>query len=83
MGEGQGGEVNRASLNVMLLPKNQRERSQDAIMEEVREATSSIVGVQVFTSYNSMFGGMSSDPFDAYITGPDLYRVAELAQVRA
>ena len=38
-----------------------------------------MAGVESFVISFSMFGSASGEPFSAYITGPDLYKVAELA----
>jgi HAE1 family hydrophobic/amphiphilic exporter-1 len=81
IGAGQAAEVNEAEVNVMLTEKSARARSQSEIMVEVREAAKTVIGVRTFTTMFPMFGGGSSEPFDAYVTGPDLYRVAELAKV--
>ncbi|QFU77182.1 efflux RND transporter permease subunit [Halioglobus maricola] len=80
VGSGQGSEVNEAQLNVILLGKEQRSRSQSAIMQQVRTAAGDVIGVQAYVNVYPMFGANSGEPFNAYITGPDLYRVAELAE---
>jgi HAE1 family hydrophobic/amphiphilic exporter-1 len=79
VGAGQENEVNEATLNVMLAAKRDRQRSQFEIMEEVRERARKVPGVETFVISYSLFGSASGEPFSAYITGPDLYRVAELA----
>jgi HAE1 family hydrophobic/amphiphilic exporter-1 len=63
----------------MLTAQSGRERSQEAIMAEVRTAMQQVVGVQAFVISYSIFSG-AGEPFSASIIGPDLYRVAELAR---
>ena len=79
VGAGQDGEVNEAALNVLLKDKRDRQRSQFEIMDEVRERVRLVPGVESFVISFSLFGSSSGEPFSAYITGPDLYRVADLA----
>ena len=78
VGSGHGSEVNEATLNVSLTGQANRNRSQQTIMNEVRTAVRRVPGVEGFVSAYSMFGS-GGEPFVAFITGPDLYRVAELA----
>ena len=79
IGASQDSEVNEANINVILLPKSERDRSQFEIMDEVRRASRNVVGIDSYLSSYPMFGGQSGEPFDAYVTGPDLYQVAALA----
>jgi HAE1 family hydrophobic/amphiphilic exporter-1 len=79
VGAGQDGEVNEAALNVLLKDKRDRQRSQFEVMDEVRERVRLVPGVESFVISFSLFGSASGEPFSAYITGPDLYRVADLA----
>jgi HAE1 family hydrophobic/amphiphilic exporter-1 len=79
VGAGQDSEVNEATLNVMLMEKRDRQRSQFDIMKEVRERARLVPGVEAFVTAFPMFAA-SGEPFSAYITGPDLYRVADLAR---
>lgn len=78
VGSGQETEVNEAVLNVILVGKRQREHSQAALMQQVRNSARTVIGIQPYVSAYPMFSD-SGDPFDAYITGPDLYQVADLA----
>ncbi|MCB1704026.1 MAG: efflux RND transporter permease subunit [Halioglobus sp.] len=79
VGASEDSEVSEATLNVMLTPQSARDRSQQEIMTEVRGALQRIAGVQVYVISYAIFSG-AGEPFSAYITGPDLYRVAELAR---
>jgi HAE1 family hydrophobic/amphiphilic exporter-1 len=81
VGAGQGSEVNEATVTVLLKGKQDRERSQFDIMDEVREQARLVPGVESFVISFSLFGSSSGEPFSAYITGPDLYQVAELADM--
>ena len=79
VGASDQSEVSEATLNIMLTAQSGRERSQQAVMAEVRTAMQHVIGVQAFVISYSLFSG-AGEPFSAYITGPDLYRVADLAR---
>jgi HAE1 family hydrophobic/amphiphilic exporter-1 len=78
VGSDQANEVNEATLNVSLVAKQQRQRSQVEIMAAVRQGSRQVTGVQTFVSTYPLLGA-GGDPFQAYITGPDLHQVARLA----
>lgn len=78
IGATQDSEVNEATLNVLLSPRNTRARSQQAVMQEVRATLQKMVGVSVFVSAYPVFGS-AGEPFSAFVSGPDLYRVANIA----
>ncbi len=81
VGSGERGEVNEATLNVILLGIDDRERSRSAIMQDVREEVAQIIGIQTFVSSYPFFGDAAGEPFNGYVVGPDLYRVAEFAKL--
>ncbi|MDX1734012.1 MAG: efflux RND transporter permease subunit [Halioglobus sp.] len=83
VGTGRRTEVNEATINVLLSPRGARQRSQRDVMSGVRTALREVIGVKAFVSDYPMFGSAGGDPFSAYITGPDLYRVADLANAMA
>ena len=47
-------------------------------MEDMRNLARAVTGVKTYVTAYPLFGG-SGEPFSAYITGPDLYQVADLA----
>ena len=81
VGANQTSEVNEATLNVLLVAQSDRQHSQAVIMAKAREAARQLVGVETYVSAFPMFGGTAGDPFSAFITGPDLYMVADLAKI--
>ncbi|MEH6588949.1 MAG: efflux RND transporter permease subunit [Halioglobus sp.] len=80
VGANQTSEVNEATLNVLLVTQSDRQRSQAMIMATAREAARQVVGVEIYVNAFPMFGSDAGEPFSAFITGPDLYKVADLAK---
>ncbi len=78
VGSGQESEVNEASISVLLSPRSERQRSQHDIMAAVRASVRQIIGVEAYVVSYPIFGS-AGEPFSAFVTGPDLYRVAELS----
>ena len=73
-------DVNEAIIYVLLTSKDQREASQREVMRIVRNNLSSVAGIEVFVNPFPIFAAMSSSPFEASITGPELEVVADEAQ---
>jgi HAE1 family hydrophobic/amphiphilic exporter-1 len=80
VGSARSDEVRKASIKVTLLPPGERDRSQLDLMPLARQKLQAIAGADAYVSMFPMFEGMGESPFEAYITGPDLYEVARLAQ---
>jgi len=78
IGAEQDAEVNEATFNVLLTPKDARTRSQQEVMSAVRQELHHLIGVRVFVSAYPVFGS-AGGPVSAFVSGPDLYQVAALA----
>jgi HAE1 family hydrophobic/amphiphilic exporter-1 len=81
VGAGDDTEVNRATLSVMLVPKSEREASQQELMERSLEKLSVIAGVRAYVTAFPMFDTGEGEPFEVHITGPSLPEVAHYAEV--
>ena len=79
VGAGRDDEVSHGSLKVALVPPDQRDRSQMDLMPLVRQELQAIAGGDAYVSSYPMFEAMGQSPFEAYLTGPDLYTLAGLA----
>ncbi|MBN1205522.1 MAG: efflux RND transporter permease subunit [Myxococcaceae bacterium] len=79
---GLNGDVNKARLRVLTVPKGARERSIHAIKEEVRGVLSpALVATQVNLADPPTIEGLGDwYPIMVRVTGPDLARVNEEAQ---
>ncbi|MCZ6828529.1 MAG: efflux RND transporter permease subunit [Gammaproteobacteria bacterium] len=80
VGSARGDEVNKASLKITMVERGQRQISQQAFLPMMRQELAAVAGVKAYVSVFPMFEAMGDSPFEAYITGPDLYEVARLSQ---
>jgi HAE1 family hydrophobic/amphiphilic exporter-1 len=79
VGSGRGDEVSEASLKINLVPPHERSLSQLDLMPIARTELQAIAGVDAYVSMYPMFEAMSETTFEAYLTGPDLYTLADIA----
>jgi len=73
------GEVNEAISFVRLKPWDEREASQQEIMERLNGKFGGIAGLQVFTATPGLVGGQRGEPLQFYIRGPETERLAEVS----
>jgi len=79
LGIGTPGDVNQGIVLTQLVPRSERERSQDEIKESIIDPLSEITGIKAFPISPSPMRGFSSDPIEIVITGPDLFELARIA----
>ncbi|HYE84262.1 MAG TPA: efflux RND transporter permease subunit [Clostridia bacterium] len=76
----QGGQSNRANMNVTLKPLKEREKSTARIVDELRRQVSLIPGAKInVNEVSSTFGGGGGSPISIAISGPDLDKLSEIA----
>ncbi len=77
---GDVGQVNRGSVFIRLVDRNQRRLGQPEIMRQLRRDLAAIPGVQAFPANISPIGGMRGEPLQFAIVGPELQKLDELTQ---
>ncbi|MBT8050322.1 MAG: efflux RND transporter permease subunit [Gammaproteobacteria bacterium] len=80
IGDDQARQVSQGSVVVNLAHWDDRNRSQAEIMESLRGRFAGIPGMETFVTEVPQIGGMRGDPLQFVLRGPDLERVAELAE---
>ncbi len=65
-------QVNSGVISVSMVAKDQRRRSQDAVMQQLRVDLNRIPGISAFPSILSPVGGQRGEPLQFAITGPDV-----------
>jgi len=80
IGTGDQGQVNQGQIYVSLTPREQRNRHQKYILEQVREELTRVPGVKAFASPVPIIGGSRGEPLQFVLKGPNLDKVAELSQ---
>jgi HAE1 family hydrophobic/amphiphilic exporter-1 len=79
MGSVGSRDVNEATVNVMMKPKSERQVSQRALINQVRDELLDVPGVQSYAGNFPFISGMSEAPLQVYVTGPDLYKLEQLS----
>jgi len=79
IGLGQAGQVNQASSNIRMVPREDREISQQQLLAQLRQELATIPGVRAFPAPISMGGGGRGEPLQFVLTGPSVDEVARLA----
>jgi HAE1 family hydrophobic/amphiphilic exporter-1 len=83
IGLGSVGQVSRGIVFVTLSPREARHRSQNEVIEEVRERLSGLPGVLGFVSPPSVVAGQRGEPLQFALVGPELSGVgAQAAALR-
>lgn len=77
---GSAGQANNASVFVRMLPREQRDHSQQEVVERLAGELAQIPGVRAFPTAVPLIGGSRGEPLQFVLRGPDLNQVAELAQ---
>ncbi len=81
IGSARSGEVNEATVNVMLKGKQERKLSQRELMNQVRDELLEVPGLRAYVANFPFMSGMSESPLEVYVTGPDLYELARLSSL--
>ena len=80
IGAGSKGQVNQGNVNVRLVPKTAREKSQKALIKELKKQFDQIPGVKAIPSPASIAKGQRSEKLQFIITGPSLDEIGSLSK---
>ena len=81
IGQDQARQVSQANVIVNMADWSERDISQAEIMDVLRRRFAELPGMEVFVTDMPIVGGQRGDPLQFVLQGPDLGRVAELAEV--
>ncbi len=80
IGTGSRGQVNQASVNVRLKPKEERNISQKELIKQVKKELRKIPGVNASASPPSITQGQRSEKLQFTLTGGNLQQISQIAQ---
>lgn len=80
IGSGSKGQVNQGNVNVRLVPKTEREKSQKELMQELKKQFDQIPGVKAIPSPASIAKGQRSEKLQFIITGSSLDEIGSLSK---
>ncbi len=79
LGIGTPGLVNEGFLWVSLVPRDERDESQEEVVERLRPALGAIPGIRAFAFSPSPLRGFGNTPVSLVIQGPELGELARVA----
>jgi len=81
IGLGGAGQVNQAAVIVRMVPRPERQRSQQEVVAAVRKELAAIPGVRAFAAPISIVGGAQrGEPLQFVLTGDNLDEIGRLAR---
>ncbi len=80
IGAGSKGQVNQGNVNVRLVSKTDRKKSQQTLIKELKKEFDSIPGVKAIPSPASIAKGQRSEKLQFNITGNNLEEIGQLSK---
>ncbi len=81
IGTGSRGQVNQGNVNIRLKPKEQRVKSQQTLIKELKKELNNIPGVRAIPSPTSIVRGQRSEKLQFNITGANLQEIGRISQL--
>ncbi len=81
IGSGSRGQVNQGNVNVRLKPKEQRSKSQQALIKELKKELDTIPGVRAIPTGASVVRGQRSEKLQFNLTGSNLQEIGRLSKL--
>ncbi len=81
IGAGSRGQVNQGNINVRLKPKEERAKSQQTLIKELKKEFDKIPGVRAIPSPTSIVRGQRSEKLQLNLTGANLQEIGRISQL--
>jgi HAE1 family hydrophobic/amphiphilic exporter-1 len=81
IGAGSRGQVNQGNVNVRLKPKEERSKSQQALIKELKVELNNIPGVRAIPAPSSMVRGQRSEKLQFNLTGANLQEIGRISKL--
>ena len=80
IGLGSAGQVNQGTVVARMLPREERERSQQEVLADLRRELAGIPGARAFAAPYPMVQGQRGDPLQFVLVGDNLAEVGRLTR---
>ena len=80
IGLGSAGQVNQGTVVARMLPRDQRSRSQQEVLADLRRELATVAGARAFAAPYPLVGGQRGDPLQFVLVGDKLDELAPLAR---
>jgi HAE1 family hydrophobic/amphiphilic exporter-1 len=81
IGAGSRGQVNQGNVNVRLKPKEERGKSQQALIKELKKELDTIPGVRAIPTGASVVRGQRSEKLQFNLTGSNLQEIGRISKL--
>jgi len=81
IGAGSRGQVNQGNVNVRLKPKEQRSKSQQALIKDLKKELDTIPGVRAIPTGASVVRGQRSEKLQFNLTGSNLQEIGRISKL--
>lgn len=81
IGTGSRGQVNQGNVNVRLKPKEDRKKSQQTLIKDLKKELNNIPGVRAIPSPTSIVRGQRSEKLQFNLTGANLQEIGRISQL--
>ncbi|MGB7815297.1 MAG: efflux RND transporter permease subunit [Methylotenera sp.] len=81
IGAGSRGQVNQGNVNVRLKPKEERAKSQQILIKDLKKEFDKIPGVRAIPSPTSIVRGQRSEKLQFNLTGANLQEIGRISQL--
>jgi len=81
IGAGSRGQVNQGNINVRLKPKEERAKSQQTLIKELKKELDQLPGVRAIPSPGSITRGQRSEKLQFNLTGVNLQEIGRISQL--
>jgi len=81
IGTGSRGQVNQGNVNVRLKPKEERSKSQQSLIKELKKELDNIPGVRALPSPASVVRGQRSEKLQFNLTGSNLQEIGRISKL--
>jgi len=81
IGAGSRGQVNQGNVNVRLKPKVERNKSQQALIKELKKELDTIPGVRAIPTGASVVRGQRSEKLQFNLTGSNLQEIGRISKL--
>ena len=81
IGTGSRGQVNQGNVNVRLKPKEERSKSQQTLIKELKKELDTIPGVRALPAPASVVRGQRSEKLQFNLTGSNLQEIGRISKL--
>lgn len=81
IGSGSRGQVNQGNVNVRLKPKEERKKSQQTLVKELKKELDTVPGVRALPAGASVVRGQRSEKLQFNLTGNNLQEIGRISKL--